>query len=127
MEITQIDRHNNMGFYTSINNDFDGKYFGFKFIPYLPFGLSIAKNLQKEITTTNGSIIYFNSAFHRKGQISIETQGETATNNKKNSASIIYCGNQTGTFKFSASGVGFPWKHFVTLFYVDINPHITKL
>ena len=127
MELIQTERTDRMGFYTSFNNDFDGKYFGFKFIPYLPFGFSIAKNLQKEITTTEGSIIYFSSIGHRKGQISIETQNETFTNTNKRSAAFIYCGNLTGTWKFSASGVGFPWKHVVCLFYADINPHIKSI
>lgn len=126
MEIIQTERTNDMGFYTCVNNDFDGKYFGFKFLPYLPFGFSIAKNLQKEITTTKGSIIYFSSIGHRKGQISIEIQNETFTNTNKRSATFIYCGNQTGTWKFSASGIGFPWKHFVTLFYIDIDPHMKQ-
>ena len=123
MEIVEIERNKNMNFYSSYDNDFEGRYFGFRLLPYLPFGFSIAKNLKKEVTTTKGSIICFSSMFHRKAQLSMEIENETFTNANTRYATCVYCGNQTGTWKFSASGIGFPWKHLVYLFYIDIDPH----
>jgi len=43
MEIVEIERNKNMNFYSSYDNDFEGRYFGFRLLPYLPFGFSIAK------------------------------------------------------------------------------------
>jgi hypothetical protein len=124
MELVQLDRHTNMNYYSAMDNEFEGRYFGFKF-PFLPFGFSIARNLEKEIKTSKGSVVYFCSIGHAKGKIEVSLpNNKTYVNTNKRMALFEYCGNQTGNWKFFASGVGFPWKHFVVLFYVDVDPHI---
>jgi hypothetical protein len=124
MELVQGDRHTDIGFYSALDSDFEGRYMGFK-LPFLPFGFSVAKNLHKEMVTSRGSVVYFCSVGHARGRIEVE-----APNNKTyvsvNDGIIIfsYAGNLTGTWNFSASGVGFPWKHMVVLFYADVDPHL---
>lgn len=48
MNITEIDRTDNMGYCVSNNGDFEGTYIGFK-IPFTPLGFSIARKLHKEV------------------------------------------------------------------------------
>lgn len=127
MELVQLNRSSNLGFFSSLDNDFEGIYMGFK-IPFLPFGFSIAHNLHKEVILLKGGLINFASVGHRKGKITVEMpNGKIYTNPNKMVAIFSYCGNQTGTWKFSASGWGFPWKHVVVLFYIDVDPHIKSM
>jgi hypothetical protein len=124
MELVQVDRHSDIGFYSALDNDFEGRYIGFK-LPFLPFGFSIANNLQKQVITSRGSVIYFCSVGHLKGRIRVEApHNKTYLNVNNGMALFTYCGNWTGKWNFSASGVGFPWKHNVMLFSADVNPHI---
>lgn len=124
MELVQVDRHSNVGFYSALDNDFEGQYMGFK-IPFLPFGFSIAKSLHKEIITSRGSVVYFCSVGHAKGRIKVNApNNKTYLNINDEIALFSYCGNLTGSWNFYASGFGFPWKHAVLLFYADIDPHL---
>jgi hypothetical protein len=124
MELVQLDRHSNMGFFSALDNNFDGRYIGFK-LPFLPFGFSVANNLHKEIVTSRGSVVYFCSAGHAKGRIKVEApNNKTYLNLNDEIALFTYCGTWTGSWNFYASGIGFPWKHIVMLFYADVNPHI---
>jgi hypothetical protein len=124
MELVQIDRHTNIDFYSALDNDFEGRYMGFK-IPFLPFGFSVANNLYKEVITSRGSVVYFCSAGHAKGRIKVAAPNSKVYLNANNKmASFTYCGNLTGSWNFSASGFGFPWKHMVVLFYADVDPRI---
>jgi hypothetical protein len=124
MEIIQLERHSDIGFYSALDNDFEGHYLGFK-LPFLPFGVSIASNLHKEVNTLRGSVVYFCSVGHLRGRIRIEAPNNRTYLNANNGMALFtYCGNWTGTWNFSSSGVGFPWKHNVMLFYADVDPHI---
>ena len=127
VELIQIERHDNIGYFSSWNNDFCGTYIGFRLL-FLPFGLSFADSLEREITTTRGTILSFSSVGHLKGKIVVRfPDGSLYTNNRRWAAGFIYEGNKTGTWSFRAWGIGFPWKHVVSLFYADINPHFKSL
>lgn len=118
MELILFDRDNKIGYFSASKNDFDGFYFGVKI---LPVGISIARNLKKTITFEKGSVVQFCSVGHIKGKISIELpNGQIITNRESKAISYCYAGNQTGIWKFTASGIGFPFKHAVTLFYMDV-------
>jgi hypothetical protein len=124
MELVQLDRHSNMGFYSSLDNDFEGRYTGVKF-PFLPYGFSIANNLHTEVVTTKGSILSFCSVGHTKGRMEINTPyNKTYVSTERRMLLFNYAGNQTGKWYFSASGIGFPWKHLVWLFYIDVDPYM---
>jgi hypothetical protein len=125
MELIQLNRHTNIGFYSSLDNDFEGRYMGVK-LPFLPFGFSVANNLHTEVLTTKGSFLYFCSVGHAKGRMKVHTPDNKTYLNVNNKISLFfYYGNLTGRWEFSASGIGFPWKHLVMLFYADIDPYIT--
>jgi len=124
MELVETERHTNIGFYSALDSDFEGRYVGFK-LPLLPFGFSRADDLCKEVTTSKGSLLYFCSVGHVKGRLKVEAPNQKFyLNTNDNMAVFSYCGNLTGRWNFSASGFGFPWKHLVFLFYVDVDPHI---
>jgi hypothetical protein len=124
IELVQIDRHSNIGFYSALDNDFEGRYMGFK-LPILPFGFSVANNLHKEVVTSRGSVIYFCSVGHAKGRMKVEAPNNKTYLNLNNKLALFtYCGNLKGTWNFYTSGVGFPWKHNVMLFYADVDPHL---
>jgi hypothetical protein len=121
MEIIQLDRGNEIEYLSAVHGDFSGRYFGLKI---LSRGISLARNLKTEISTSKGSIIYFSSSGHLFGQINvIGPDGRIFNKDTRGLASFQYYGNQTGTWRFSSSGIGFGWKHIVSLFYVDVNPH----
>jgi len=124
MELVEIERHTNIGFYSALDNDFEGRYMGVK-LPFLPFGFSRADDLHKEVTTSKGSVLYFCSMGHVKGRLKVEAPNQKVYLNTNNNMAVFsYCGNLTGRWNFSASGFGFPWKHLVFLYYVDVDPHI---
>jgi hypothetical protein len=127
MELVQLERNGKMDFFSSYTNDFEGRYFGSRFLPLLPFGFSVAKNLKKEITTTDGSIIYFGSVGHFKGKQTVEIGDEMYTDENSKYSFFAYYGNKTGTWRVTSSGIGFPWKHMVCFLYVDIDPHVRYL
>jgi hypothetical protein len=121
IEIIELDRDNKIEFLSSVTGDFSGVYLGLKI---LSRGFSRAKNLKTTITTTKGSVISFSSSGHITGHIEvIEPNGISYNKNTRKLASFQYYGNQTGTWKFSSSGIGFGWKHIVSLFYIDVNPY----
>ena len=121
-EVIKFDRSNKIEYLSAAYNDFSGFYTGIKIFS---FGISYARNIAKTITTTKGSIIEFSSSGHLKGNINVYApDGNQFTNNNAKLASFHYFGNQTGTWKFSSSGFGFPRKHMVSLFYIDADPHI---
>jgi len=126
MELNQTVRSPDVGFYSALDNDFNGRYFGVK-LPLLPFGFSFADNLQKKILTVRGSVVYFCSVGHRNGRMKIEAPNNKTYLNENGGLSVFsYCGNWAGTWNFTASGLGFPWKHNVMLFYADINPYLSQ-
>lgn len=125
MEIVMLERHDKIEYLSSWNNDFSGTYVGFRIIPFLPFGFSFADNLKEEFTTTRGTVVSFLSVAHLKGNIAVRSpNGSLYVNNKRWCANFLYEGNETGEWTFKASGIGFPWKHIVTLFYADVDPYI---
>ena len=120
-EIINLDRSNRIEYLTSIQNEFSGFYCGIKFLSH---GFSYARNLMKTITTKKGSIIRFSSVGHLKGQINVESpDGKSYMKDTRKLASFQYIGNLTGEWKLSSSGFGFPWKHIVSIFYIDVDPH----
>jgi hypothetical protein len=120
-EVIQLDRSSNIGYLTSVHNDFSGFYFGIKI---LSRGISFAKDISKKIITKNGSIIRFSSTGHLKGNIEVvDPEGKKYNKNTGKLASFQYYGNNTGEWIFSSSGIGFPWKHVISLFYIDVDPH----
>ncbi len=121
LEIIKLDRDNRIEYLSAVNGDFSGLYLGLKI---LSRGFSRAKNLKTTITTTKGSVISFCSVGHISGRIEvIGPDGKIYNKNTRKLASFQYYGNQTGTWKLSSSGFGFPWKHIVSLFYIDVDPH----
>ncbi len=125
MELIPLERHDNIGLFSSWDNGFSGAYFGVRMMPFLPFGFSFADNVKKEITTTRGTVVSFLSVAHRKGETVVRApDGTLYVNNDRGAAGFIYYGNLTGVWIFKASGIGFPWKHIITLFYTDVDPHI---
>ena len=120
-EVIDLERDNKIEYFNSVNGDFQGFYCGIKLLSH---GCSYSKNLEKTITCTRGSIILFSSIGHIKGEINVEgPDGRTYNKNTRKLASFQYYGNQTGTWKFQSSGLGFGWKHIVSLFYIDVDPH----
>ncbi len=121
MQIQQTQRQGNLDFYSSYNNGFSGRYYGFKFFI---FGCSFAKNTHKLIKTTTGSIIHFISAGHSKGTIQVQgPNGIAYSDDTREISTYTYHGNETGQWVFSANGRSFLWKHGIILFYIDIDPH----
>ena len=121
LEIIKLDRDNKIEYMSAVNGDFSGLYLGLKI---LSRGCSRAKNLKTTITTTKGSVISFSSVGHIFGHIEvIGPDGKIYNKNTRKLANFQYYGNQTGTWKFSSSGLGFGWKHIVSLFYIDVDPH----
>jgi len=120
-EVIKLDRSSNMGYLTPLHNDFSGFYFGIKIFSH---GFSYAKDISKKIITKNGSIIRLSSTGHLKGYIEVkDPDGRKYNKNTGKLASFQYYGNKTGEWEFSSSGVGFPWKHIISLFYMDVDPH----
>jgi hypothetical protein len=121
MELQQIERHRNLELFSAYDNDFSGTYFGVKLFV---FGLSFAKNLNKKIETTKGSIIHFTSGGHAKGNIKVqEPNGKIFSDDTRFITVYTYHGNQTGLWSFTANGRSFRWKYGITLFFIDIDPH----
>jgi hypothetical protein len=126
MEVEQTVRGRNLGFFSAWDGDFDGLYVGIKLLPLTPFGISFAY-IKKKILTQTGALFEFISAFHRRGGISITVpHGTTITQTGRRLC--LYSGfiNVSGQWEFTAWGYGFPYKHLVTLFYADVDPHITN-
>lgn len=124
MELIELDKHSKIEYFSVWNRkDFSGFYFGVKLF-ILPFGFSIARNIEKSITLNDGAIIWFMSIGHLIGNIKVNTPYGNYNDNRNPFAEYRYAGNQTGTWTFKASGIGFPFKHAIILFYADINPHI---
>jgi hypothetical protein len=121
MELLQMERHSKLELYSAYDNDFSGTYVGMKLFF---FGCSYAKNLNKCIETTSGSIIHFVSGGHFRGDITVQQPDGTITsNNNRFAATYTYHGNTTGQWSFSANGWSILWKHGITLFFIDIDPH----
>jgi len=120
-QVIELDRSNKIEYFNSVNGDFEGFYSGIKI---LSRGVSYSKNLKKTITTTKGSLIIFTCIGHLNGEINVvNPEGNIFSKNSRHLASFQYYGNQTGTWKFSSSGLGFGRKHIVSLFYIDADPH----
>lgn len=126
MELVPLERHDKIGYFSGWKNEFDsGVYRGFRFLPFLPFGLSFADNFKKTITTTRGGIFSFSSMAHLKALLTVRSpDGKIFTDNRRGIIAFNYAGNLTGNWEFKASGFGFPMKHAVSLFYADVDPHI---
>lgn len=121
MEINQLTRHSNIGLYTANYNQFSGKYYAIKFALF--GGLSIC-NIDKEITTRNGSIIDFYIAGHRKGSMTVTLpNGEKQTDNNRGFIHYMFLGNEPGTWKFMLKGWSLYYRIAALLLYIDINPH----
>jgi len=88
MEIIPLERHADLGFYSALDNDFEGRYLGFK-LPFLPFGFSIANNLHKEVSTLRGSVVYFCSVGHLRGRIRVETPDNRTYLNENNGMALF--------------------------------------
>lgn len=122
IEIIELDRDSKIEYLSAVHGDFSGRYFGLKILSH---GFSFTKKLKTEISISKGSIIRFSSAGHILGQIKvIGPNGKIFTKDSRGIAAFQYYGNQTGTWKFSSYGIGFGWKHLVSLFYIDANPYI---
>jgi hypothetical protein len=121
MEINQLTRHGNLGFYAANYNQFSGKYYAFKLS--ILGGCSIC-NIHKEVTTRNGSIIDFYVAAHRKGSMVVtQPNGEEISDNKKGFMHYWFIGNETGNWKFSFKGWSLYFRIAALLLYIDIDPH----
>lgn len=119
MQITQLQRHGNVGFYSADYNQFSGNYYSIG----LRFLAGFTKcDVYKQITTEDGSIINFGFDGHRKGTANVHyLKGNTLEFDR---GIFSYLGNETGTWKFTAEGQG--RKIAVYLLYIDIDPHIKE-
>jgi hypothetical protein len=126
MEVVPVLRGSNLGLYSAWDGDFDGRYIGIKLLPLTPFGFSYA-NINKTITTHNGTVYEFISAFHQRGGITIgEPNGMILTQSEKHGCLLMGCTTTSGVWQFSAWGIGLPYKHLVLLFYADIDIHLKE-
>ena len=121
MEARQLTRHTNLGFYASTYNQFAGKYYAIKFS--ILGGGSIC-DINKEMTTRNGSIIDFCVAAHRKGSMIVkQPNGEELSNKNKGFIHYGFLGNATGDWKFNFKGWSIYFRIAAMLLYIDIDPH----
>lgn len=125
MELVELERHSEIEYLSAWQRDFDGLYLGVKLL-LLPFGISIARNVGKIIITTRGTIVKFLSACHLICRLNVIAPdgAHGGYMSEKGMARYMYLGNQTGAWSFETSGIGFPFKHIIMLFYIDIDPHI---
>ncbi len=118
MEVIDLGITNNVGVLSS--NQL-GRYFGVKIAS---FGCSFC-NIEKEVTTRNGSIIIFDIAGHRKGTMNvIKPDGEVFHSKNPKIMVYSYIGNETGTWKFTLKAHSFLFKVIVSLIYIDVNPYV---
>jgi len=125
MEVTQLARHRNVGFYTPTFKQFSGKYYAIK-LGIL--GGGSACDISKEITIRNGSTLQCVVAGHRKGTMTVyPPSGEKIQLDEKGMIRYIFLGNVTGTWKFAVKGWSLYFRMVVFLFYIDIDPHVRTI
>jgi hypothetical protein len=122
MEVTQLMRNGNLGFFAANYNQFSGKYYAVKLS--ILGGMSIC-NINKEITTQNGSIIDVYVVAHRKGSMIVSRpDNEEKSFNEKAFMHYAFLGNETGKWTFKIKGWSLYYRMLVTLLYIDIDPHV---
>jgi len=121
MHFIESVRHSDLGFYAANYYQFSGNYYAIKF-SFLG-GCSIC-NINKEMTTRNGSIIDFCVAAHRKGSMIVKQPNrEEISNKNKGFIHYGYLGNATGDWKFNFKGWSIYFRIAAMLLYIDIDPH----
>jgi hypothetical protein len=125
MEITQLQRHSNVGIYSPTYQQFSGKFYSIKLGI---FGGGSLCDSYKEITVTDGSVFHIFIAGHRKGTlwVNLPNGGEEQY---KGEGLITYTffGNESGNWKFRVKGWSFYFRMAVVLFYIDIDPHVKNV
>lgn len=125
MEVTQLTRHSNLGFYSPSFNQFSGKYYAIKF-GFLG-GASIC-DIFKEITVKEGSIIHMVVAGQIKGNMMVQRpNGEKTQFGQGGIMTYIFLGNETGNWKFTVKGWSIYFRMAIMLLYIDIDPHVRDL
>ncbi len=123
MEVNQVTRQSNLGFYSANYNQFSGKYYEIKL--GLLGGLSVC-DVSEEITIKNGSIIDISVAGHRKGNVEVFLpNGEEIQINEKGFIHYVFLGKTTGKFKVAVKGLSIYYMMNVVFQYIDIDPHVT--
>jgi len=124
MEVTQLTRHSNLELLSPTYNQFSGKYYAIKFGM---FGGGSLCDISKEITVTDGSIFYIFVAGHRKGNMMVYLpNGEEKQFNQKRIMEYAFLGNESGQWKCTIKGWSVYFRMAIVLFYIDIDPHISR-
>lgn len=121
MEVVELVRHENLGFFVASYNQFSGRYYAVKL--GVVFGGSIC-NVFKEITVRDGSVFHMYVAAHRNAYMDVDVPNKEQRHfNKDRIMAYVFLGNDSGTWKFAVKGWSFYFRMVVVLFYIDIDPH----
>jgi hypothetical protein len=125
MHIRQLTRKGTVDFFSANYNQFSGKYYAVKLL--LLGGCSIC-DVNKEITTLNGTILNVYVVGHRKGSMQvILPDGQEKLFDQKGLMIYKFLGNETGTWKFFIEGWSLYFRMQVVLMYIDIDPHVRSV
>jgi hypothetical protein len=121
MEVAQLTRHTNVGFYAATFNQFSGAYYALKVS--LLGGVSLCR-VTKDITTHDGSIVNIYAAGQRRGTMFIHPpDGDEIRISNKKLMHYGHLGNETGTWGVVVKGWSLYFVMSVVLCYIDIDPH----
>ena len=124
MELIELTRHSKLGLYSVWKKgDFSGLYLG-RGLMIAPYGISLALDVTKTINLENGVIVFYQNVGQIKGTMEVNTPMGNYVNRRIPVSEFLYFGNNTGTWEFKTSGIGFPFKQVIFLFYIDIDPHM---
>ena len=125
MESTLLTRHGKVGFYAANYNQFSGKYYSLK-LSFLG-GFSVC-NVNKEASTTTGSIITLTAAGHRRGSMTVQLpNGTEMQSNQEGIIVFNYIGNRSGTWRMWVKGWSVYFRMFVSFLYIDIDPKCSEI
>jgi hypothetical protein len=125
MEVTQLQRHSNLGIYSPTYQEFSGRFYAIKLGV---FGGGSICDSSKEITVTDGSVFHIFVAGHRKGTmwVNLPNGGEEQFN-EEGIMTYTFLGSESGNWKFRVKGWSIYFRMAVVLFYIDIDPHIKNV
>ena len=125
MDVSQLTRHDKLGFYSADYHQFSGKYYALKLL-FLG-GFSIC-DVNREATTTSGLIISMFAVGHRKGSMTITLPNRTALQSDQKRAIVVnYIGNQSGVWQMRVKGWSLYFRMAVLFLYIDIDPKCNEL
>lgn len=123
MEYHQLTKHKNIGMYVGSYNQFSGHYYSVKFTILGGFSLC---DINKQLTTTTGSIIEFSVAGHRKGTMTVITPDGTKHElHEKPVIRYTHLGTDTGDWAFTFSGRSLYYRIGAVLLFIDVPPYVS--